>query len=218
MRRSHEKGASFDDVLKALFLFFLFAGVVFYWVSTLLHRHYMEQIAEQVGTFFTKYETELPGFIRQKLNLNSSKQLINYGLVPECKEKVSVFNKNKQVCALPLGQIEINTEYLDPFYYTYLYIHFTDIYKRVSCENFLSVGWEKLLPQEWWGPKSYIGVMSENTTGKIYFSLNPQYIKNDGAEAKPTEEHIKQVCEVCRDSFYCTILFFFDFDKNLYKS
>ena len=109
---------------------------------------------------------------------------------------------------MPLGELDFKAEYVVSKLYTYVYVTFTDIYKKNSCRQFLSAEWEKVLPKSWWGDEGYIGIISENTNGKMYFSYNSDYIRNDGAELNPSAKHLKEVCRECKKSRYCTIMFF----------
>lgn len=214
MRRNSQSGNSFAGTLGHFFIFAVVCAIGIYFLSVQKHEKRIEKVVASMTGFFQKYQENLPEYVRQRTHISNSKFLEKMGLVEECRERESVFDKNKKVCKLSLGEMDVSTKYDKHHYYTYVYVHFTDIYKVKSCSRFLSIGWERILPRTWWGKEGYIGVISESTAGKIYFSLNPEYIRNDGAEITPTQQHLEEICGVCKGSRYCSVLFFFDVNEN----
>ena len=216
--RIFRNGLSFSQILKRLMFLSVLVCFVFYVVHKNLHPYYVAQTIEKVQNFFVRYNERLSDFVDNNASFKNLEQLQSFHLMPDCKTKTSAFNQNVEVCALPLGEIDASFQSTDDRLYAFVYVHFTDIYKENSCRQFLSNDWERKMAKIWFGEEGYIGVVSENTQGKIYFSLNRKWIREDGAERNPTEDHLRQVCKVCRKSRYCTIIFAFDVDKQEYRA
>ena len=210
-----EKGISSLTIVKILVSVAIVAGLLSYGAYKGLHYYKNEQTIKLMETFFEQYQEHIASFVKEDTKIRSITQLKSLGLMQDCETKPSTFNRTKQVCALPLGEIDVSSESNDAKYYSFVYVHLTDTQKKDSCRRFLSNGWQGKLPRKWFGKESYIGVISENTNGRIYFSLNEEWIRQDGAERNPSEEHLKEVCSTCENSRYCSILFAFDFDKEL---
>ena len=181
------------------------------------HHEDMLKIVATMHTFFEKYSVQAPDIFKQSTVANGAKFIKTYGLMDECKESPSFFNKYQNVCAFELGEVDVKTNIGADSVQTEVFVHFFDMYKKHSCRQFLAVGWEKVLPKGWWKSESYIGVVSENTNGKMYFSHNSNYIRNDGAQENPTQQHLKNVCDTCKGSRYCSILFSFVLDDDVLK-
>lgn len=212
--RNSQSGASLLATMSIVLLISFVCGFILSRWTQISHHNEMVALHDTMQTFFERYREQIPVLLRDKKNLEGALGIQSYHLMDTCKVKESMFNKANKVCTFGLGEIEVKSDYIVSKLYNYVYVHFTDIYKRNSCKQFLSEPWEKILPKSWWGEEGYIGVISENTKGKIYFSYNDEYIRNDGAETNPTRLHIKEVCNVCRHSRYCSILFFFVTDEN----
>lgn len=218
MRLNSQIGKSFLEILAVFLAVSVAFGVGFSKYTQDKHHENMRKIIETMHAFFDKYQKQAPDIFKQASVPNSTAFIKSYALLDECKEKPSFFNKYKQVCAFGLGEIDIKVDVgLDQSVRTDVYVHFLDMYKKYSCRQFLTVGWEKVLPKNWWNTGGYIGVISENTNGKIYFSRNSEYIRNDGAQENPTKQHMKNICNTCKGSRYCTIMFSFKVDENSLK-
>ena len=213
-----EKGISSVAISKILVFVIIIAGFLSYGAYRGLNYYNTNKTIQKISDFFAQYQKNLDSFVTNSTKINQASDLKNLSLMPDCETKPSTFNRAKQVCALPLGEIDVNSESNEAKFYTFVYIHFTNMQKEESCKRFLAHAWEKTLPQNWFGEESYIGVISENTTGKIYFSHNEEWIREDGAELNPTEEHSKEICQLCQDSRYCSVLFAFDFNKENYRA
>ena len=218
MRFNSQVGKSFLEALAVFLGVSLAFGFGFSKYTQDKHHEDMLKIVETMHTFFERYETCAPDIFKQTSLPSGSTLVKGYDLMDECDEKASLFNKYKKVCAFGLGEVDIMPTVSYKRAQTEVYVHFFDMYKKYSCRQFLSVGWEKVLPKKWWDNGGYIGVISENTRGKMYFSRNPEYIRNDGAEENPTREHMKAVCNTCKGSRYCSILFSFAFDEDMLKN
>lgn len=219
MRLNSQIGKSFFEILAVFLVVSVAFGIGFSKYTQDKHHENMLKITETMHVFFDKYQKQAPEIFKQASVPNGSVLIKSYALLDECKEKPSFFNKYKQVCVFGLGEIDVKVDVgLDQSVRTDVYVHFFDMYKKHSCRQFLSVGWEKVLPKNWWSSGGYIGVISENTNGKMYFSRNPEYIRNDGAQENPTRQHMKNVCDTCKGSRYCTIMFSFKFDENSLKN
>lgn len=218
MRRTSQAGYS---LFVNLSFFALFAGALClcgYWISLYQHRKGIEEVVETVSGFFSSYQDVAEKMVQKEVSFDHPSYLMTYGLLGSCDEKESFFDKSRKVCKTALGELDIKIDYVYPFSYTYVYAHFMDMYKRHSCEQFLSAEWEKVIPKSWWDSQGYIGVVSEKTSGKIYFSYNKEYIARDGAQAEPTKQQRKQICKVCRNSRYCSVLIFFTLNENIFKN
>ncbi len=213
-----QKGYSFFGMLGILLVVALIGNAAVYWSSVVWHQNKINDITLNVADFFRKYQEAFPDLIKQQVRINGPALLKNYGLLEECQETKSMFDAKRTVCKTPLGEFDLTANYDAPYLYTYVYVNFNDIYKRKSCVKFLEEGWEKILPNYFWGNTGYIGVISENTNGRIYFSNNPKYMEEDGAQRKPTKEHLKAVCEQCRRGRYCGIQFFTVLNNKIYKN
>lgn len=214
MRQISQRGRSFFAAAGVFLLTSLVCGFLVSKYTQIRHHNKMVEIRDTMQTFFERYQERMPSLLKQKANLQGALSFQSQNLIDECIEKKSFFNRNEKVCDVSLGEIDIKTTYAVSKLYNYVYVHFTDMYKRNSCKEFLSTNWQDALPKSFWGNEGYIGVISENTKGKMYFSYNTDYINNDGAEVNPTYMHLKQVCNVCKHSRYCSILFFFVTDEN----
>ncbi len=210
MYNSDQKGRSFLATIGVMAFAIAIIAVVIFWSLQIIHYKKINEIVTTTSDFFQKFQDNAKELVRQKAQLNTPASLKNYGLIDDCKEIPSMFSRQKYVCKLPLGEMDVSTQFDDPYLYTYVYVHFNDMYKRRSCEQFLGVAWQDILPAYLWGQNGYIGVLSENTKGKIYFSNNEKYIQDDGAMKKPTPEHTKAVCKLCTKSRYCSIQFTFE--------
>ena len=193
MRLNSQIGKSFIEIL-AVFLA-VSVALVFGFSKYKQDKHHqnMLEIIETVHTFFDRYQTSAPDIFKQTSVPTGAELIKNYNLMDECKEHSSFFNKYKKVCVFGLGEVDVKADTnADKIVRTDVYVHFLDMYKRHSCRQFLSVGWEKVLPKQWWNTEGYIGVISENTSGKMYFSHNSEYMRNDGAQENPTKQHLKK--------------------------
>lgn len=207
MRHNSENGLSFLGTVGLLFVitgivFMAVLGFSFYW-----HYQKICEISETIGDFFREYQANAPDLAKTKTHMNGPLFLKNYGMIETCHESVSMFDHSKVVCKFPLGEWDLNATFDEPNLYTQVYVHFNDTYKRLSCQQFLSIGWQDILPSYFWGQNGYIGVLAEDQKGKMYFSKNISYIEHDGAQAHPTEQHTRQVCKLCRNARYCSIIF-----------
>lgn len=218
MRKISQAGYSLLMNLGLFSLVLFVLGICVYWISLYQHKEGIEEVVQTVSNFYGSYGEMAPQMISKRVHLENPIHLKTYGLLSSCKEEESFFDKNRKICQIPLGELDVRIDYVYPFSYTYMYVHFTDMYKRSSCEQFLSAEWEKIVPKEWWGTDGYIGVISENTSGKMYFSHNEDYIAQDGAEENPTKKHRHQVCKVCKNSRYCSVLLFFTLNENIFKN
>ncbi|MBR2299378.1 MAG: hypothetical protein IJ870_02235 [Alphaproteobacteria bacterium] len=215
MRDSSQNGSSFIHTIQIIALAISIGCVVLFLCSKYWHYKKIAEITGDMGAFFEKYQEGSKDLITQKANLDNPIPLKNYGILEKCDEVQSMFSSQKSVCELPLGELDVKTEFKKPYLYTYTYVHFNDIYKRLSCEQFLNVGWQKVLPAYYWGEHGYIGVLSENTSGQMFFSNDADDIAQKGAQKDPTPEHAKEVCDYCKNSRYCTVLFLFEMvDKS----
>ena len=218
MKRVSESGRSFLSTMGlviAITGIVLMAGVgySFYW-----HYQRICEITGVIGNFFREYQTNAADLVKTQAHMNGPLFLKNYGMVKDCSESTSMFDHSKVVCKFPLGEWDLNTSFDEPYLHTQVYVHFNDSYKRLSCQQFLNVAWQDILPSYFWGENGYIGVIAENTKGKMYFSNNLSYIQNDGAQKRPTHDHTRQVCKLCRHSRYCSIIFSFEFsDESMHQ-
>lgn len=211
MKKIDESGQTLFGIGCALLVVVGICAGIFYWVSQVLHKSHMEEMVKTTATFFQKYQDLLPEFMNQKLSFNDPIYLKSYNMVETCEIMPSTLNPNRKVCEQPLGELDFEVKYDAPYLCSYYYIHFTDMYKRQSCVDFLSAGWEKILPSYMWSDYGYIGVVSESGY-RMYFSLNDDYVKKDGAKKHPTKDHLKYVCKICKKSRYCSVLFFLSLD------
>ena len=218
MRKVSQSGYSLLVNLGFLAMFLFALGLSSYWISLYKHQKGIVFVVNEVAQFYQAYQNKAPEMLRNRFSVHAPIYLKSYELLPSCVEEESFFDKNKKVCQSPLGEIDIEVDYVYPSSYTYVYVHFTDIYKRHSCEQFLSAEWEKIVPEKWWGNQGYIGVISERTPGKMYFSYNQDYIERDGAQREPTKEFRHQICKVCKKSRYCSVLMFFVLNENIFKN
>lgn len=218
MRDISERGRSLVNTIGLLMLIAIVTALMTFLATVLWHQAKINEVTVFVGEFFQKYQENAQEIFRQKANLNGPTFLKNYGLVEQCNETVSMFDRQKTVCRLPLGEFDLTTTVENPDMYALVSVHFNDMYKRQSCEQFLRVGWEKVLPASFWGHSGYIGTVSESVNGKMYYSNNQKYIDSEGAQRAPTENHLKAVCKICRKSRYCTIQFSLELsEKSLGK-
>ena len=217
MRFNSQVGKSFLEALAVFLGVSVAVGFGFSKYTQDRHHQNMLEIVETMHTFFERYQERSPEIFKQMSPPTGSTLVKSYDLMDECDEKASLFNKFKKVCAFGLGEVDITATVGTKRVQTEVYVHFLDMYKKYSCRQFLAVGWEKVLPQKWWNNEGYIGVISENTKGRMYFSRNPEYIRNDGAEENPTRQHMKAVCDTCKGSRYCSILFSFTFNDDALK-
>ena len=206
MRDICEKGRSLVHTIGLLMLIAVLSAFGIFVITVFWHHSKISDMTSFMGEFFQKYQENVQDLLRQKASLNGPTFLKNYGLIDQCDESVSMFDRQKTVCRLPLGEFDLTTSFDNPYMYTLVSVHFNDMYKRQSCEQFLRVGWEKVLPPYFFGDNGYIGTVAENNQGKVYFSYNPKYIA-EGAQRIPTEDHLKSVCKICKKSRYCTIQF-----------
>ena len=218
MRLNSQIGKSLLEAFGVLFAVSCVLGFGFSKYMQDRHHRNMLDITEIMHGFFDKYQEQAAEIFKQSSPPSGASLIKTYHLLDECKEAPSIFNKYKTVCAFGLGELDISTDVNIDEAQSYVYVHFLDMYKKYSCRQFLSVGWEKVLPKTLWNDTGYIGVISENTKGKMYFSRNPEFIRNDGAEENPTRQHLKDVCDTCKGSRYCTILFSFTFSEDTLKN
>ncbi len=218
MRKISQSGYSLLANLGFLALFLIAFGFCAYWVSLYQHKKGIVEVVNTVSEFYQSYQEKAEDLLKKRIAFDAPIYLKSYELLPSCVEEQSLFDKRRKVCKTPLGEIDIKIDYVYPFSYTYVYTHFTDIYKRNSCEQFLSAEWEKVVPKNWWGQQGYIGVISETTPGKMYFSYNNNYITRDGAQISPTKDQRHQICKVCKKSRYCSVLMFFVLNENIFKN
>ena len=214
MKRVSESGRSFLSTMGLVFAItsiVLMAGVgySFYW-----HYQKICEITGAIGDFFREYQTNAADLIKTQAHMNGPLFLKNYGMVKDCSESTSMFDHSKVVCKFPLGEWDLNTSFDEPYLHTQVYVHFNDPYKRLSCQQFLNVAWQDILPSYFWGENGYIGVIAEDTKGKMYFSHNLSYIQKDGAQKRPTHDHTRQVCKLCRKSRYCSVIFSFEIKET----
>lgn len=214
MRHITQRGRSLFAAVGIFLLISFVCGFLISRYTQIRHHNKMVEINDTMYTLFERYQAQMPVFLKERSNLHGAISIQSHNLIDQCHVKPSMFNKNEKVCDVVLGEIDVKTTYAVSKLYNYIYVHFTDMYKKNSCREFLSAGWQNVLPKSFWGNEGYIGVISENTKGKIYFSYNENYIKNDGAQINPTRVHLKDVCRACKNSRYCSILFFFVTDEN----
>ena len=218
MRDISERGRSLVNTIGLLMLVAVLTALGTFLATVLWHQAKINEVSQFMGEFFQKYQDNAPDLFRQKANLNGPTFLKNYGLVDQCDEAVSMFDRQKTVCRLPLGEFDLTTTIENPNMYALVSVHFNDMYKRQSCEQFLRIGWEKVLPASFFGQNGYIGTAAENEAGKMYYSNNQKFIDSEGAQRAPTENHLKAVCKICRKSRYCTIQFSLELsEKSLGK-
>jgi len=214
MRDSSQHGVSF---LKAAGVVFAAVGVctvLIYWGTQLWHYKEVSETTKIMGAFFEKYRTGVADLAKEKANIMGPLALKNHNLLDQCEQTVSMFSNQKAVCKLPLGEFDVTANYEEFHLYTYVYVHFNDIYKRQSCKQFLMAGWQDILPTNFWGEYGYIGVISENTKGEMFFS-NDKRTPQQGTDVKIRSAQADAVCNVCRNSRYCTIQFFFDYPESV---
>lgn len=211
-------GKSFLEIFGVLIGLAVVAGLGFSKYTQDSHHQSMLKIVETMHTFFEKYSVQAPDIFKQSSVTNGAAFIKSYQLMDDCKDVPSFFNQYNRVCAFDLGEVDVKTEVSVDKVHTEVFVHFLDMYKKHSCRQFLAVGWQKVLPKGWWKAQSYIGVVSENTNGKMYFSHNSEYIRNDGAQENPTPQHLKNVCDTCKGSRYCSILFSFTLDDDVLKN
>lgn len=214
MRGSSQKGSSFINMAGLTLL----VAVVGFLVALVCLRSWHDtkvvEMTTYVRGFFQKYYDGSSELMKENTRLYSPIALKNYGLLEQCDEDLSFFGNGRVVCKQPLGEFDFSAEYQKPALNTEAYIHFNDIYKTRSCEQFLNVGWQDVLPAYLWGKNGYITVASENTKGQMYFSNNPEAIAKEGAQQRPTPEFTKFVCDLCKASNFCTIKFFLEFTNS----
>ncbi|HCU59291.1 MAG TPA: hypothetical protein DIC64_04850 [Alphaproteobacteria bacterium] len=206
MRDSSQFGGSLLNTVGFILIAICVGSFVAYASLQIWHHRKMAEITTNMTEFFQKYQEELPELIKQHANISSPIALKSYGLLEKCENVQSMFDTQKSVCKLPLGELDVTTEYSQADFRTYIYVHFNDILKRRSCKQFLNANWPDRLPSSLWGERGYMGILSENTTGEIYYS-------NEAAEGetpqKPAPAVADFICKLCQNSRYCSIQFFF---------
>jgi len=213
MYKNSQSGNSFVESVGVFVILVAVLAAFLYGFSFLRHRSHMSDLTTTMSNFFSKYREDYPDLIKQKADFSGPIYLKEYKLMETCNGGKSALNTGREVCKTPLGEIDITVKYDEGRLYTYVYLHFMGMHKRRSCEDFLSAGWDKFLPRSWWGDDGYIGVISENTHGNMYFSFNQTYIEKDKAQSLPTQQHTKDVCKACKDSRYCSVLIFYALDN-----
>ena len=210
MRDSSQNGFSFITIIGIVFAVIFGGTILILGAIQLWHFKGMIEIKSYMRDFMQKYQEGAPDLLKQKMQILGASALKAYGLLDECDEERSFFNNQRIVCKLPLGEFDFMTEYKKPYFHTLAYLHFNDTFHRQSCEEFLKEGWQEVIPESFWGEHGYIGIISEKTSGKMFFSNNPTYIESDGAQQHPDIEKIKEVCKECKGSRYCSVLMFFE--------
>ncbi len=218
MRDFSQKGSSLFNTIGSVLIVVCVCFFAALWCLRSWHDIKLVEITTYMRTFFQKYYDGSTDLMKEKARLYSPIALKNYELLEQCDEALSFFGNNRVVCKLPLGEFDFLAEYQKPSLNTEVYVHFNDIYKKRSCEQFLNVGWQNVLPAYLWGKHGYIAITSENTKKQMYFSKDEEIIKKEGAQESPTPEFTSFVCGLCKKSRYCTIQFFLELSENSVNS
>lgn len=213
MRKVSESGTSFLQVLGILFLITGIGVGAFLGAEQFYHRQHMDETTKFMSNVLSRFSDVKTRAIREQYTLQNANFFKGYGLVSECDVTESAFDSSKKVCHLPLGEFMADVSFSYPYLYSYFYVIFDNRIKRQSCQEFLSKGWEKIIPHEWWGKLGYLGTISDTGEGKMFYSLNPEFVEKEGASTQPDAKLIKNVCRVCKKSQYCGVVFFFMNDQ-----
>ena len=218
MRQNCESGRSLVASIGVFLAMAAATCIGIYWLSEIRHHLKLAETISIMRDVFQKYREKSPELLKQQNRLSGSLFLKNYRIMEECKEISSMFSSVKKVCKMPLGQLDVSISSEKSDVYTYVSVTFNDFYKRRSCVQFLNAEWESFLPKSLFGKNGYIGVVSENSTGEIYFSPNPALMTSNIVGIDQRKKHIKDVCKVCKGSRYCDIQFFFDLRETMQET
>lgn len=206
--KNSETGHSLLQILSTILVLAVVGATLTVWGTDIYRKAKLSGTMTDFSVLLSNFSRQSPELIQKKENVKSVLFFKLNNIFPQCEIQDSELASENKSCRLPLGEFTGDITYADSSLYTYLYVHFTDMYKKRNCNAFLSYGWEKIIPADWWGEYGYIGVLSETDDGKMFYALNDEFA-SEGAKKNPTEKDAKNACSICEDSRYCSIMFFF---------
>lgn len=102
-------GKSFFEAFGVVAVLACVCGLGFAKYTQDKHHEDMLKIVATMHTFFEKYSVQAPDIFKQSTVANGAKFIKTYGLMDECKESPSFFNKYQNVCAFELGEVDVKT-------------------------------------------------------------------------------------------------------------
>ena len=146
--KNNQKGRSMVEMLGVLAIIGVLSAAGLAGYSKAMFKYKVQKTVDIVMQIFQRYaELEL------KDTSNIPYGMKKNGLFPECEE-VTI---DSQYCKLPIGEISDDPVFLNGILTELFWIHFND---SNSCAAFMSYGWDKALPKEWFDPVGFIAIDS----------------------------------------------------------
>ncbi len=189
-----ENGRSMVEMLGVLAIIGVLSAGALAGYSKAMFRHRVNQTIEEVALIFQKF-IEIENKDWGNDVIAGVEDLQSLGLLTNC-------TKGRYGCKLPIGEIsgyfercvfpDAPTSYCGEWE---LYLH-----NAKQCVAFLSIGWENIVPQDWFIPNGQIMVNGY----KIYY---PTGHDDDTPITEMSISDITEACRNCEERTSCYIAF-----------
>lgn len=196
-----QKGRSMVEMLGVLAIVGVLSVGALAGYSKAMFRHKMNQTIDQATKIFQRFEEikerDWGATNEDLLWIDNAEAAVKFGLLEKCNNPSEV-EGTTQGCQLPIGYVSFdlaqeknNSAGCGNGTWGNIHFAFTD---SKSCNAFLSVHWEHVLPIDWWGAGR--SVISLWKSGHLYDGNTPL-----------TMNKITDVCTTCGAQGYCLITF-----------
>lgn len=199
----NEKGRSMVEMLGVLAIIGVLSAGGLAGYSKAMFQHKMNQTIDEATKIFQRFEE-----IKEKdwgatdtdlLWIDSPEAAVQYGLIDKCANPSRIEGATLG-CQLPMGYVSFDlaqekNNSADCGNGTWGNIHFAFSDSK-SCNAFLSVHWENVLPVDWWANHSGIYLWARNNSHSIFNGSQPL-----------TMDNITNTCLECDTNGHCLITF-----------
>ncbi len=184
--KTNQKGRSMVEMLGVLAIIGVLSAGGLAGYSKAMFRHRVNQTIDIFSQVLQRFsELEQKGFGNGVTILGSS-DIIKYGILPNC-QIVNDEDYWGESCQLPLGILNLQFNGTNNYINGEFVISFFD---KKSCVAFSSVGWENVIPVDWWNPLGYWSIGSKT----LYDSNN---VLGEGNIREVSISDIIEGCSEC---------------------
>ena len=180
--KNNQKGRSMVEMLGVLAIIGVLSAAGLAGYSKAMFKYKVQKTVDIVMQIFQRYaELEM----KDNLGFQGYPDMVETGLFPECERN------EWNYCKLPIGSIRDDIAIENGILTNLIWIRFND---SNSCIAFMSYGWDKALPKEWFEPIGFIGIESDTI-----YAIYGQAVQSDGVTALSGAES-RDIAEACLGS------------------
>lgn len=183
----NQKGRSMVEMLGVLAIIGVLSAGGLAGYSKAMFKHRMNETINTFSQVLQRFaELDEKDFSGLENDITGSEDFVKYGLLPDCQA-------TQRGCKLPSAELEMR--FSRSLYSSQGLVGGFDIYFTSSkeCVAFMSAGWEKSVPVDWWYPNGYIQVGSKiplyHPSGSVW-----------SAVSEVTMSDIVEGCQVCDEN------------------